>query len=190
MDPLTRLALAARAGDADSLERFAATGYDDVWRLCAALVDPSSADDLAQEVFGRAVRALPEYRGESAARTWLLSIARRTCMDELRSRSRQRRTLRAVASTAHTASVPDHSGQLAVEDLLARLDPDRRVAVLLTQVLGLSYEEVAEICACPVGTVRSRVARGRSDLLALLDADADAGAAAPGGGGAQAGPRA
>jgi RNA polymerase sigma-70 factor (ECF subfamily) len=59
---------------------------------------------------------------------------------------------------------------VALHALLAELDPDRRLAFVLTQVLGLSYLEVAEICDCPVGTIRSRVARARDDLIAHLAA--------------------
>ena len=168
MDELTRSALEARSGDADALESLVASSYDRVWSLCAALVDSASADDLAQQVYERVLRALPGYRCESSATTWLLAIARRTCMDELRVRTRRRRTMRAVAGATRVGHEPDRSGAFAVEDLMASLDPDRRAAVVLTQVLGLSYAEVAEICACPVGTVRSRVARGRAELLALL----------------------
>ena len=65
--------------------------YRDVWRLCAALVDEQAAEDLAQETFVRATRALQGFRGHSSARTWVLAIARHVCMDELRARSRRRR---------------------------------------------------------------------------------------------------
>ncbi len=64
----------------------------------------------------------------------------------------------------------DASEAVTVSDLVRRLDPDRGAAFVLTQVLGLSYEETAAICECPPGTIRSRVARARSDLLALLQA--------------------
>ena len=67
---------------------------------------------------------------------------------------------------------------MAVADLLARLDPDRREAFVLTQLLGLPYAEAAEVAGCPVGTIRSRVARARGDLIAALTDD---GAASGGG---------
>ena len=62
-----------------------------IWRLCAALVGNAAADDLAQETFLRATRALPQFRGQASGRTWILSIARRTCMDDLRVRYRRER---------------------------------------------------------------------------------------------------
>ncbi len=63
---------------------------------------------------------------------------------------------------------PDPAGAISVETLLTGLDPERRLAFVLTQVVGLSYQEAADICDCPVGTIRSRVARARADLLARL----------------------
>jgi RNA polymerase sigma-70 factor (ECF subfamily) len=150
----------------------------DVWRLCAALVDRGSADDLTQETYLRALGSLARFEGRSTVRTWLLSIARRTCADALRARRRRRLTLvRDDADLEAMASVaaPDDADRIgqraAVDDLLARLDPDRREAFVLTQLSGLSYAEAAEVAGCPVGTIRSRVARARADLVAALEGD-------------------
>jgi RNA polymerase sigma-70 factor (ECF subfamily) len=75
--------------------------------------------------------------------------------------------------------VPDAAGQgVVVTDLLARLDPDRREAFVLTQLLGLPYAEAAQVAGCPIGTIRSRVARARADLVdAFAEDRADDGAA-------------
>ena len=134
----------------------------EVWRLCAHLVDRDEADDLTQETYLRAFRALPAFRGDASGRTWLLSIARKTCMDALRRRTRQRRLMgRVEVPELHE----DTSAAHALERLVAGLDPGRREAFVLTQLLGCSYEEAAESCGVPVGTIRSRVARARSDLI-------------------------
>jgi RNA polymerase sigma-70 factor, ECF subfamily len=173
VDELTRLALAARDGDRTALEWFVEGSYEQVWRLCAKLVDDQGADDLAQDAYARAVGALPKFRGESSARTWLLAIARNTCMDELRTRDRRRRRDSSLlAGARHRQDVAaDH--QVGVADIVARLTPERREAFVLTQMLGLSYDEAAQVCGCPTGTIRSRVARARADLLdALSEADA------------------
>ena len=167
VDPLTQLALRARTGDERSLGAFAESCYDQVWRLCSSLVGGQDAGDLAQETFSRAVRALPRFRGESSARTWVLAIARRACLDEIRSRSRRRHRDRFLTSRQGPLAA-DASQRAVVADLVGRLDPDRRAAFVLTQVLGLSYDETAAVCECPVGTVRSRVARARADLVDLL----------------------
>lgn len=169
MDELTRLAIAARRGDREAMSAFIRAGQRQVWSLCAHLVDEASADDLTQETFLRVFRALPAFRQESSARTWLLSIARRACMDELRQRTRRRR--QEILVVGLDDNEPVRSGeteQVEVRELLSHLPPDRREAFVLTQVLGLSYEDAASTCDCPVGTIRSRVARARMDLIEAL----------------------
>jgi RNA polymerase sigma-70 factor, ECF subfamily len=175
MDELTRLAIAARHGDAQTMSAFIRAGQRQVWSLCAHLVDEASADDLTQETYLRVFRALPAFRQDSSARTWLLSIARRACMDELRQRTRRRRQETLVAGLEDTE--PDRSReteQVEVRELLAHLPLERRDAFVLTQVLGLSYEDAARTCNCPVGTIRSRVARARVDLIEALGLMPDA----------------
>jgi RNA polymerase sigma-70 factor (ECF subfamily) len=174
MDEPTLQAHAARLGDRHALEAFVRASYRDVWRLCAALVDEQTAEDLAQETFVRATRALGDFRGSSSARTWVLAIARHVCMDELRARSRRRRRDTRIAATPEEAlMVPDTSGEVAAHELLSLLDPDRRVAFVLTQLFRFSYEQAACICDCPVGTIRSRVARAREELIAALEEPAE-----------------
>ncbi|CCH33156.1 RNA polymerase sigma factor SigC [Actinosynnema sp. NPDC047251] len=170
-DAVTGLALAAGSGDRAALERFIRATQRDVWRLVAHLTDPGRADDLAQEVYLRALRSLPAFEGRSSARTWLLSIARRTVVDHLRTAGS--RPVIAWSADVQQASDAQRSTSRAAgfEDvvelnlMLAALPADRREALLLTQVLGLSYAEAAEVCGCPIGTVRSRVARAREELL-------------------------
>ena len=171
MDELTRLARAAGRGDDAALAMFVRQTHPDVWRFCAHLVDPAAADDLAQETYVRAIPALRRFRGDAQVRTWLLSIARRVCAAEFGARTRERE-LAARLATAPTAGVgqpPAEPGaQTTVDLLLAALDPDRRAAFVLTQLLGLSYAEAAQVCGCPIGTIRSRVARARDDLDVML----------------------
>jgi RNA polymerase sigma-70 factor, ECF subfamily len=170
VDALTRLALAARDGDRAALDRLLESSYDQVWRLCARVVDVAGADDLAQDTFLRAVGSLPTFRGDASARTWLLAIARNTCMDELRTRSRRRARDASLAVGRHDQerAQADPTQRLGVSDLLDRLVPERREAFVLTQLLGLTYKEAAEVCACPTGTIRSRVARARADLIGVM----------------------
>src|SRR3954452_23199874 len=87
----TELALRAGAGDAAALAELVRATQSEVWRFTAALIDPGTADDLTQETFLRAFKALPSFEGRSSARTWLLGIARRTCADHLRAVVRRRR---------------------------------------------------------------------------------------------------
>jgi RNA polymerase sigma-70 factor, ECF subfamily len=175
VDEVTTLALAAGAGDRAALERFVRTTQRDVWRLMAHLVGVDLADDLTQETYLRAIPGLARFAGRSAARTWLVSIARRVVVDHIRaSRTRPRTTARvdwtAAADRRQAARYGANAGFEDVVELnvlLDRLEPERREALVLTQVLGFSYAEAASVCRCPLGTVRSRVARARSDLDAL-----------------------
>ncbi|MCZ7439402.1 sigma-70 family RNA polymerase sigma factor [Micromonospora sp. WMMC241] len=162
----TRWALAARHGDPAAQAAFVRATQAEVWRFTAALVGPDSADDLTQETYLRALRALPGFEGRSSARTWLLGIARRTCADHLRTVVRRRRLDERLAAQAVTDRPhPDPAGQLGAADLVRRLPAERRSAFVLTQLLGLSYAEAADVEGVPVGTIRSRVARARDELV-------------------------
>jgi RNA polymerase sigma-70 factor (ECF subfamily) len=167
VDEATQLALAARVGDDRALSRFISVTQADVWRFCAHLVSPAQADDLTQDVYLRAMRSLASFRGDASARTWLLAIARRVIADHYRSRRRHRRVLGEPIEM--TTGGPALHGELSAA--LRALDADRHSAFVLTQVLGLSYAEAAGVCGCPVGTIRSRVARARADLVAFLEDD-------------------
>lgn len=170
MDELTRCLLAARDGDRGAFTTVIQRSQADVWRLAAHLVAPDEADDITQDVFVRAYRSLPRFRADASARTWLLSIARNACADAIRSRRRRRRLHTRLEQSTTDTVVPGPEPRTELDALLASLTPDRRVALTLTQVLGCSYFEAAEVCGVPVGTIRSRVARARADLIALVRA--------------------
>jgi len=175
----TRLALEARGGSAAAAADLVRLTYPPVWRFCAHLVDVASADDSAQETFLRACRSLHSFRGEGGALAWLFTIARRVAADEIAERRRQSAMLTAVkARCAASPDAPDHSGVADINSVLRTLDEDRRTAFVLTQVFGFSYEEAAVTCQCPVGTIRSRVARARADLISAMSGSPDAVAAA------------
>jgi RNA polymerase sigma-70 factor (ECF subfamily) len=175
VDELTGLAIAAAdPGDTAAMAAFIRLSQSQVWSLCAYLVDEASADDLTQETYLRAFRALPSFRAESSARTWLLSIARRVCMDELRQRTRRRRQeQRMLELGGQEWAETGATEQVEVRELLSHLSEDRRAAFVLTQILGLSYEETASACGTTSGTIASRVARARSDLIDALGASPD-----------------
>jgi RNA polymerase sigma-70 factor, ECF subfamily len=169
VDELNTLARAAAHGDRAALTEVIRATQNDVWRLCAHLVDPAAADDLAQETYLRAVPALRGFRGDAPVRVWLLTIARRVCAAEIKSRQRAREAAAVVAAGLLAVQAAGDSGLRAeLTGLLLSLDPDRRAAFVLTQVLGCSYAETASICGVPVGTIRSRIARARADLDELL----------------------
>ncbi|MEU1623869.1 sigma-70 family RNA polymerase sigma factor [Streptomyces sp. NPDC020096] len=172
----TALALAARDGDPDAVERFIRATRQDVRRYVAHLsADPQAADDLTQETYLRVLRSLPRFEGRSSARTWLLSIARRTVIDRIRfaaARPRLSDTTdwQLAAELAQPRGLPGFEEGVALGELLDALPEERREAFILTGLLGLPYAEAAAATGCPVGTIRSRVARARTSLIDAISA--------------------
>ncbi|MBA2549131.1 MAG: RNA polymerase sigma factor RpoE [Burkholderiaceae bacterium] len=160
-----------------------------IFRLLSRLIrDQAEIEDVAQEAFIKAYRALPNFRGDSAFYTWLYRIAINTAKNYLVSQGR-----RAPTSTpsdiedAETFDDGDHLRDLntpdsmlvtkqvgeAVNRAIDRLPEDLRTAIVLRELEGLSYEEISESMQCPIGTVRSRIFRAREavalELKPILD---------------------
>ncbi|MFH9008102.1 sigma-70 family RNA polymerase sigma factor [Streptomyces afghaniensis] len=173
-ESITAWALAARGGDPAAVDRFVRALHRDVIRYVAHLcADPQAVDDLAQDTFLRALGSLHRFEGRSSARTWLLAIARRAVADSLRNTAVRPRPAdlsdwEPAVELAQPRGLPGFDDGVALLELLASLPDERREAFVLTQLLGLPYAEAAELSDCPVGTVRSRVARARATLMALL----------------------
>ncbi len=165
VDPLQLCAEAAVEGDAVALAELVRRTQPAVWRLCTVLGSAGEEEDLVQETYVRAFSSISRYRGDAPVQIWLLSIARRVCADHVRrrQRQRQRRLLDRITAHTHELIVPAHE---VADDLLEVLDADRLEAFVLTQLVGLSYQEAATVIGCPIGTVRSRVSRARGNLLA------------------------
>lgn len=169
---VTDLALRAASGDRQALTEFISATHDDVWRLLAHLADTDRADDLTQETYLRVLSALPRFAARSTARTWILSLARRAWVDSVRhDMARPRSSATEIEdATSATPAVETTGGQSWAEwvdtrALIDQLEADRREALILTQVLGYTYAEAAKIANVRVGTIRSRVARARADLV-------------------------
>jgi RNA polymerase sigma-70 factor (ECF subfamily) len=137
------------------------------------------ADDACQEALIKIVRNLPRFDGRSSFSTWAYRIATNASLDELRKRDRRPRL--AVDDDLH-AEPTDVTAEQPVEQLadrllldaaLDQLPEDLRVAVVLRDVANLDYAEIAEVLDVPVGTVKSRISRGRSALASMLRLDAD-----------------
>lgn len=169
---VTDLALRAAGGDRKALNDFIEATHGDVWRLLAHLADADRADDLTQETYLRALSGLPRFAARSSARTWILALARHTWVDSVRhDMARPRKSTEQWEDATELTTSPDTTGGQTWAELVdarAMLDdlaPDRREALILTQILGHTYAEAADICGVRVGTIRSRVARARADLL-------------------------
>ncbi|QPK83380.1 RNA polymerase sigma factor [Corynebacterium qintianiae] len=169
-DFVTELALRAGRGDKGALTEFIENTQDDVWRFLAHLAGREHADDLVQETYLRVLGSLPRFAGRSSARTWLLTLARRVWIDSVRhDMARPRKSVAEYDEVAAQEPSPDNpntwSDVIDARSLLDALPPERREAIVLTQILGYTYEEAARIAGVRIGTIRSRVARARRDLI-------------------------
>lgn len=153
-------------------------------RLISRLVrDPAEVEDVTQEAFIKAYRALPQFRGESAFYTWLYRIGVNTAKNFLMSQGRRAPTT--TEKDAEEAETFDDADQLrdintpesvlmsrqvaaTVNAAMARLPEELRTAITLREIEGLSYDEIAELMNCPIGTVRSRIFRARESIAAEL----------------------
>lgn len=167
LDPLRSLFDAAREGDDRAVRELVSRTQPIVWRVCNVLGSPGEEEDLVQETYLRALRSFGAYRGDAPVQSWLLSIARHVCADHVRRRTRQRRLVDRISRNTVADAAPAAE---SVDQLLLGLLPEQREAFELTQVVGLSYDEAADVIGCPVGTIRSRVARARAQLLEAVRA--------------------
>jgi RNA polymerase sigma-70 factor, ECF subfamily len=155
-----------------------------IFRLLSRLVrDPAEVEDVAQEAFIKAYRALPNFRGDSAFYTWLYRIAINTAKNWLVSQGRRAPTSTAAdIEDAETFDDGEHLRDLntpdsmlltkqvgeAVNRAIEGLPEDLKTAIVLREIEGLSYEEIAETMNCPIGTVRSRIFRAREAIAEEL----------------------
>jgi len=146
------------------------------------LADHSEAQDVAQEAFIKAYKALPRFRGDSAFYTWLYRIAVNTAKNYLVARGRRPKTFSAVGSKGASdgevfdpsilltsIETPDRLAMTAqlkqsIRQAISDLPEDLRVAVSLREYEGMSYDDIASIMDCPIGTVRSRIFRARESI--------------------------
>lgn len=171
-EEITDLTLAAGRGDRAAASALIRSTQRDVWRFLLYLVGHAEAEDLTQETFVRALRSVHRFSARSTGRTWLLAIARRVAADHFRAVASRPRIAdqdwQRAAEEAAERHLPGTDDTVAINLAVRTLPQDRRDAFVLTQVLGLGYAEAAKVCDCPIGTIRSRVARARQDLVAVL----------------------
>ncbi len=184
-DPDRALVDAAARGDADAFGALVVRYQARIVNLAHALTsDAADADDLAQETFIRAYRAIGKFRGESSFRTWLYRVAVNVINSYLKSRGRRwkwwGRSLDAgrahdsEADQAVEVAAPDPpidedmARRQVIDRALAALPSDIRIAVTLRDIHGFDYAEIAAMLGVPIGTVESRIFRGRQRLRPLL----------------------
>jgi RNA polymerase sigma-70 factor (ECF subfamily) len=156
------------------VEKHYRQAYNIAYRISGSATD---AEDLTQEALIRAYQSFDRYQPELPFANWLYRIIANLHVDELRRRGRAR--VESIDACPALADIPDYSSDPAdhllsreldgqLQQALDRLSPDFRMAVVLCDIEGLSYEEIAEIMGCSLGTVRSRVHRGRKQMRKLL----------------------
>jgi RNA polymerase sigma-70 factor (ECF subfamily) len=171
------LALAANGGDRGALEVLLARHLDRVHAICRRVTGhPEDALDATQEALIAVTRGLHRYDGRSLFTTWLYRVATNAALDELRRRKRRPEPAElsddrpagsgAAGGTASVESVV--AARLDVDAALAGLSPEFRAAVVLRDLCDLDYAEIAEVLDVPIGTVRSRIARGRAAIAQQL----------------------
>lgn len=170
---------AARRGDGAAMDQLLRRHYDRVHAVCRRIAGSSrDADDAAQEAMIRIVRNLDKFDGRSAFGTWAYRIATNTSLDELRKRKRRPRlsivgddedgrSREPIDEMSHRR-VEAVADRLAIDAALADLTEEFRAPVVLRDVAGLDYAEIADELGVPIGTVKSRIARGRRMLIERL----------------------
>ena len=174
----------AQAGDKHAFGMLVDKYHRKLGRLLSRMVrDQAEVEDVVQESFIKAYRALPNFRGDSAFYTWLYRIGINTAKNYLVSMGRRPQVIQDVeiedaenfedANELRTTETPESSlmtKEIAqtVNDTVASLPAELREAITLREIEGLSYEEIATIMACPIGTVRSRIFRARETIALKL----------------------
>jgi RNA polymerase sigma-70 factor (ECF subfamily) len=167
-EPDQDLVRAAAAGNLRAFEELVRAYQGPVWRfLCRLLHDAALAEDITQETFVRVYKRLDGFRAGSRFTTWLFQVARNAGIDAIRARSRRERLL--VRYGSDTSANPPPDERLDLETALATVSPLLREAIVLIEVVGMSYEEAAAVSRVPVGTVKSRVFHARRRLAGLLE---------------------
>lgn len=173
-----------RNGDKRAFELLMEKYRRKIGRLLSRMVrDPEEVEDIAQETFIKAYRALPQFRGDAAFYTWLYRIAVNTAKNYLAARNRNMLSVSDVVGddeeggderyAAPDINTPDAqllSKQIAyaVNEAVEALPEELRTAITLREIEGMSYEDIANFMGCPIGTVRSRIFRAREAIAAKL----------------------
>lgn len=169
------LANAAGQGDRGALDVLLARHIDRVHAICRRICGPDDALDATQDALIAITRSVDRFDGRCAFTTWMHRVATNAALDELRRRKRRPTPMAAedssavATATASRAAEPERVvDRLDIQAALTRIPDEFRVAVVLRDVADLDYAEIADELSIPIGTVRSRIARGRAALAREL----------------------
>ncbi len=170
------LVVAAKAGERRALDLLLSRHYDRIYAVCRRLAgNDADGADACQEALLAIVRGLDRFEGQSSFKTWSYRVATNACLDELR--RRKRRPLAIIEEPERLSDAPALDQQvvdrLAIDAALPQIPEEFRAPVVLRDVLGMDYAEIAITLDLPAGTVRSRIARGRRHLAQVLGNQTD-----------------
>ena len=186
----SRVIRAVLDGDTNRFEHLIHAYEKPIYNLCLrTLGDPQDALDASQEAFFRAYRSLASFRGESKFSVWLYRLASNVCLDILRKKTRGQ-TVSLTEEEETVLDIPDDRFcpqtelekkelRRAVREGLRRLNPEYREALVLREINGLSYDEIAQVTGLEPGTVKSRIFRARKKLAEVLLEDGNFSANSP-----------
>lgn len=173
-------------GDSQAFEDLAVKYQNKIYALSYRYMgNEEDAYDMAQEAFIKAYRSLRSFKGDSSFGTWMYRIATNVCLDELRRRKRRIIPLsldeplatrdgdeveKEIADSSPTADIVYEQKELSqyIQQVLDEMKPDHRATIILRDIMDLTYEEIAQVLDCSIGTVKSRLSRARDALRKKL----------------------
>ena len=173
----------ARDGKVQAFEELTSTYYIKVYNICYRMLNNSEdASEQAQEAFIKAFKYIKDFKGNCSVSTWLYRIATNVCLDFLR-KNKNKKDISLEQKTFEDLTVEDrliskspgpeklaeiNAQRRAINDALSKMSEKNRLIIILRDLNGFSYEEIADIIQSPVGTVKSRISRARAELRDLL----------------------
>lgn len=177
----------AKQGDSDAFEELMQDYFKRIYNIALRMAgNADDAADMTQEIMLKLFRNIGAFKGNSKLSTWIYRVATNTCLDELKKIRRHPAVsinaeidtgdgefLREVEDTSPTPeqSAQQHELRDMVAAAITRLSPDHRAAIVLRDIRGFSYDEIARILGCSEGTIKSRISRARTQLKSVLEKD-------------------
>lgn len=161
----------AQGGNRAALDELLQRHYDRLYAICYRIAgNPADAADACQEALLAVVKGLPRYDSRASFKTWSYRVASNACLDEMRRKNRRPVVgiENLVLTDGDTAVDQQVADRVTLDEAVAQLPEEFRVPVVMRDVGGLDYAEIAEALSIPPGTVRSRIARGRKQLARLV----------------------
>lgn len=177
----------AQKGDHKAFEQLIEEHFKKIYNIAYRMTgNPDDASDMTQEVMIKLFRNIGSFKGDSKFSTWVYRVTTNTCLDELKKNRRHSHTSlnteydtgdgEIACEVEDTSPTPEEMTEKRelrsmVADAVQRLSPDHRAAIVLRDIKGFSYDEIAKILSCSEGTVKSRISRARASLKEVLEKD-------------------